>query len=344
MYDRRIRDGGLNTLAASAALRSPWVRYSVAVLSCLVALLIRLGLDGVFPPGFPYVSFFPAVFVTAYFAGLGPAIVCTLLGAGAARYLFMLPVHSFALTGPTGFALLFFICVAGFIAVVIGHMRTVTDRLLREQARTTELNEQHRVMFQELQHRVANNMQFVASLLHLQKRKVRLDPQSVDHALDEASARIELMAKVHRRLYDPSIVNQPIADYFKAMSEDVIAVAGSPNIDCVVEMPAIKLDIERLMLLSLLVTEVITNCVKHAFVDRPGGTIALRLEQVDAAELELTIQDNGRGFPEDFDAGKTAGLGSKILKGLASQLHGKISMSGINGTTTRVRFPAAVPA
>ena len=324
------------------ALRNPLVRYLVALIACAVAVLLRLGLDGVFPPGFPYLSFFPAVIITAYLVGVGPAIVCTLLSAAAARYFFMLPVHGFALTGSTGFALLFFVCVAGFIAAVIGHMQKVTERLLREQARTIELNEQHRIMFQELQHRVANNMQFVASLLHLQKRKLRLDPQTVNQAMDEASARIELMAKVHRRLYDPSIVDQPLADYFRAMTKDVIAVAGSANIDCIVEMPAIKLDIERLMLLSLLVTEVITNCLKHAFVDRVGGTIALRLEQFDQAELELTIKDDGRGFPTDFDASQTAGLGSKILNGLAAQLHGKISTIGTDGTTTRLRFPSTV--
>lgn len=225
---------------------------------------------------------------------------------------------------------------------MIAHMQTVTDRLRLEQARTSELNEQHRVMFQELQHRVANNMQFVASLLHLQKRKIKLDPTSVGSALDEASGRIELMARVHRRLYDPSIVERPIGDYFREVTRDVIAVSGATNIDCIVEMPAIKLDIERLMLLSLLVTEVVTNCVKHAFGDRPAGTIALRLEELQNAELELTIQDDGRGLPNDFDANQTTGLGSKILKGLVSQLHGTISMNSNLGTTTRVRFPAVV--
>lgn len=322
--------------------RWSWLRYAVAVVSCVVALAVRFGLDSVFPPGFPYVSFFPAVIITAYLAGLRPAIFCTLLCAAVARFYFMTPAHSFDLSPSTAFALLFFICVAGFIAAMIAHMQTVTDRLRLEQARTSELNEQHRVMFQELQHRVANNMQFVASLLHLQKRKIKLDPTSVGSALDEASGRIELMARVHRRLYDPSIVERPIGDYFKEVTCDVIAVSGATNIDCIVEMPAIKLDIERLMLLSLLVTEVVTNCVKHAFGDRPAGTIALRLEELQNAELELTIQDDGRGLPNDFDANKTTGLGSKILKGLVAQLHGTISMNSNLGTTTRVRFPAVV--
>ena len=185
-----------------------------------MALGLRHALDPVFPPSFPYISFFPAVIFTAYFVGLLPAVVCIILCAGAARYYFMFPIHSFGLTPSSAFALLFFVAIAGFLAALIDHMQRVTEQLKREQAHTLALNEQHVVMFQELQHRVANNMQFVASLLHLQERKLQLDPSSGARALADAQARVKLMAAVHRRLYDPSIADRPIGDYFKQVVDD----------------------------------------------------------------------------------------------------------------------------
>ena len=319
---------------------NPGLGYGLAVASCLAALAVRHFFDSVFPPGFPYVSFFPAVIVTAYLAGLGPGILSIGLCAAAARYFFMLPERSLGLNSPTALAIGFFLCVASFMVALIVYMQRVTDRLRAEQGRTRQLYEQHRVMFQELQHRVANNMQFVASLLHMQKRKVMIDPSSITGALDEASQRIEMMARIHRRLYDPSIVDQPIEQFFREIGRDLIEAAGAEHVAYIVNMPPIRLDIERLMLLSLLATEVITNCLKHAFEDRTTATIELTLAHLDPAELELTIRDDGRGLPPDYDPKETNGLGTRILQGLAAQLGGKLTLTSGSGTTTRVRFPA----
>jgi two-component sensor histidine kinase len=70
-------------------------------------------------------------------------------------------------------------------------------------------------LFQELQHRVANNLQFVSSLLHLQRQTMGSDPESCTKALDVAQNRLELMARVHRRLYDSRSSRKPLSQYFE---------------------------------------------------------------------------------------------------------------------------------
>lgn len=196
-------------------------------------------------------------------------------------------------------------------------------------------------MFQELQHRVANNMTFVAALLHLQKRKVAVDPASASSALDEAQSRIETMSRIHRRLYDPASLDLPVAQYFQEICSDLLEATGARNIVCVVDMPSITLDIARLTTLSLLVTELVTNSLKHAFADA-GGTITLQLEQLDAAHLVLTVSDNGRGLPAGTELAENKGLGTRIVQSLATQLGGNIkTVTGIGtGAAWRVVFAA----
>lgn len=318
-----------------------YLGYGLAIVSFAAALLLRHELSDILPPGFPYLTFFPAVIVTAFFAGLWPGLLCAVLSGLAAWFFFIPPFDSFGIDTASAITLGFYVFIVTVDISLIHLMHRAADELRREKQVTEALYDQQRTMFQELQHRVANNMAFVAALLHLQRRKVTADPASAGSALDEAQSRIETMSRIHRRLYDPASVDLPVAQYFQEICSDLLQATGARNIVCLVNMPAITLDIARLTTLSLLVTELVTNSLKHAFTDN-GGTITLKLEQLDPAHLALTVSDNGRGLPAGADLANSKGLGTRIVQSLATQLGGEIkavSNPG-SGAAWRVEFAA----
>lgn len=297
--------------------------YGLALTSFVLALVIRFYLQGTLPPGFPYLTFFPAVIVTTFLAGLWPGIVCAVLCGLASLYFFIPPFNSFAMDGASTIAVGFYVFIVTVDIALIHFMHRAADRLEAKTRVTEELYDQQRTMFQELQHRVANNMTFVSALLQLQKRKVTTDPVSASSALDEAQTRIETMSRIHRRLYDPASVDLPVAEYFQEICQDLLKATGARNIVCLVDMPSVRLDIARLTTLSLLVTELVTNSLKHAFAEE-GGTISLKLERLDPARFALTVSDNGRGVPSGVDIAASKGLGTRIIQSLAAQLGGEV--------------------
>ncbi|MDM7957102.1 histidine kinase dimerization/phosphoacceptor domain -containing protein [Blastomonas sp.] len=333
----------MNRFVSAGAVfrRDPILGYGLAIVSFAAALLLRFYFRDTLPPGFPFLTFFPAVIVTAFLAGLRPGLVCALLSGLASWYFFIPPTDSFGLDGASALALGFYIFIVTVDITLIHLMHRAADDLRGEKRVTESLYDQQRTMFQELQHRVANNMAFVSALLHLQKKKVAADPASASSALDEAQSRIETMSRIHRRLYDPASVDLPVAQYFQEICTDLLQATGAKNIVCMVDMPTIRLDIARLTTLSLLVTELVTNSLKHAFADN-GGTITLKLERLDPGHLALTVSDNGRGLPKGESLATNKGLGTRIVQSLATQLGGEIkSVPGTAaGVAWRVVFAA----
>ncbi|WP_409567847.1 sensor histidine kinase [Methylobacterium sp. E-025] len=318
----------------------PWLGEAIAVATFVVACALRSAIDDILPPGFPYLTFFPAVILTTFFCGLRPGITCAVLSGAAAWYLFLPPYHSFALDGSTAVALAFYAFIVGVDIALIHLMHRAGERLRVERSVTASLYDQQRTMFQELQHRVANNMQFVAALLTLQKRKVGNDPAAALAALDEARIRLETISRIHRRLYDPERIDLPVGHYLQELCTDLLDATGARNIVCLVDVPPMQFDLTRLTTLSLLVVEVVTNALKHAFIPDSPGTITIRLERLGPDRMVLTVADDGRGMPQGFDPGTSKSLGYRISQGLASQLGGMLSYGGTTGTVVRVEFPA----
>ena len=328
-------------LQATARLRAhPWLGDAIAVAVAGAALGLRFALDHVLPAGFPYLTFFPAVILTTFFLGLRPGIICAVLGGIASWYFFLTAAHSFAVTGQAALALGFYAFIVTVDIALIHVMHVAGERLSREREVSAALYEQQRTMFQELQHRVANNMQFVAALLHLQKRKVGNDPAAALAALDDARVRLETISRIHRRLYDPTNIDRPIGQYLQELCSDLLDATGAQNIVCLVDVPAIRLDLTRLTTLSLLVIEVVTNALKHAFTPGERGTVSVRLEQLDPGRMSLTISDDGRGIPASFDPSASKSLGFRISQGLAAQLGGTMTYAGGKGTTVTLEFAA----
>lgn len=313
--------------------------YGLAVTLAVAATVIRLVADATLPAGFPYLTFFPAVVITAYVAGMGPGILAGTISFFAAWFFFVPPMYSFALDSGVVAAQGFFLVVVAVDIALIEAMHRAHDRLNRARDEMAGLYDQQRMLFRELQHRVANNLAFIASILHFQKRQIAATPARAAQALEEAQARLTLMGQVHRRLYDPAALERPLREHFEALCKDVIAASDRSDVGCHVEVAVPPLDLTRLIALSLFVSETVTNSLKHAFVDRARGSITLRLVEADQC-LVLEVRDDGCGLPEDFDPATGSGLGTRITHALAEQLRGTIETSAPpdGGALTRLRF------
>ncbi|MDP3321877.1 MAG: sensor histidine kinase, partial [Bosea sp. (in: a-proteobacteria)] len=213
-------------------------------------------------------------------------------------------------------------------------------RLEAEKRVSNALAEQQGTMFEELQHRVANNMAFVASLLNMSRRRLAADPAAAPAILDDARNRIETMARIHRRLHDPNQVDLPIRAYLQDLCADIVETSGLPGVGCVVDVPEMTFDIRRLTTISMLVSEVVTNSLKHAFPGGRAGRLSVSLRRLDDGQAELTIADDGVGLPKiPDDAVPGHGLGNRIVEALAKQLKGSVSRESGAGLVTRIIFP-----
>ena len=318
---------------------NPVLAYGLAIISAAVALYIRFAIDGVMPPGFPYLTFFPAVILTAFLAGLWPGVLCAVL-CGVLAWWFFIPPDGLGITGAGAVTLVFYAFVVGVDITLIEVMRRALAKLRTEQALTAALYEQQRLMFQELQHRVANNMTFVASLLQLKQRGAT--PEAAQ-ALQEAQDRLVTMSQVHRRLYDPTAMEMSIEECLAGLCQDLVHAVGAQGVVWEVRAQKVGIDTPRLVTLSLRVAEVGTNALKHAFRDRPGGRSVVTLDQAPGeANAVLTVRDDGPGFPPaDPAGGGPRSLGFGIMHSLAAQLGGRLEFPQGEGGVVRLSFPSA---
>jgi len=316
----------------------PMIGYAIAIASFLIGLTTRAWFEHLLPPGFPYLTFFPAVIVTTFVAGMRPGLLCALLSGLAAWYFFIPPRGGFGLNAEIALALGLYAFVVAVDILLIHSLQHIASRLIALQARSVELYGAQRTMFQELQHRIANNMMFVSSVLHLQRRRVARDPDQAIDALDQASHRLELLSRIHRRLYDPVSAGRSLEEHLAAICEDLRQATGHQHVRFVYDMVPAQMDLARLVTLSLLVTEIVTNSLKHAFAGRDAGTIRLTLQPEGSTGLRLTIADDGVGWPADFDPRTSTGLGNRIIESLASQLGGSLGFDGRDGAATTLLF------
>ncbi|PWC79537.1 hypothetical protein TSH64_14685 [Azospirillum sp. TSH64] len=327
--------------------RGPVQRYGAALLTFAVALVLRLAADGTLPTGFPYLTFFPAVILTTFMAGRGPGVAVAVLSGLAAWYFFIPPYYSLGLDASVGLALAFYAVIVTVDIALIHGMQVTLARLNEERGRTASLLEAQTTMFHELQHRVANNMQFVSALLALQRRSINQSPEGALAALEEAGKRLDTMARVHRRLHDPRS-GDDFGSHIDGLCRDMLAAAGMSGVTCRVTVQAAPQSPERLLALAMLIVEALTNSLKHAFAGRDGGTVTIELAELpdQPGQLRLLVVDDGVGLPDGFDVQRLPSLGWKIIQSLAAQLSGRLShgpangLAGGTGTRIELHFPA----
>jgi two-component sensor histidine kinase len=229
-------------------------------------------------------------------------------------------------------------------------MRTIRYAMKRSQILQQLQNalRQREVLLQEVHHRVKNNMQTVASLLRLQARAVT-DEQTLK-LFKECQERIEAMALIHEMLYQsPNMHEIAAIGYFHRLTENLLrshrTTADSVNLK--LDIANVLLDLNAAIPCGLIVNELVTNSLQHAFPDQGVGEIFIQLMKnteitsSDAAadSLTLIVSDNGIGLPPGVDIRQVqSSLGLQLVRSLTRQLNSTLDINTNNGTMFRITF------
>ncbi len=184
------------------------------------------------------------------------------------------------------------------------------------------------ILLKEIHHRVKNNLQVVSSLLSLQQRQTK--DSNANIALQEGRNRVKAMALIHQNLYqDHNLVGVNVNEYVTKLVNSLVNTYKLNNKDVLVtiQVEPIKLDVDTIIPLGLIINELISNVLKHAFVNKEKGVITISLRVIDNL-LTLTVEDNGSGLPEDFSVENTQSLGYKLVYSFSQKLEADLSMKG----------------
>jgi len=303
-----------------------------------IAWGLRTVADPLLPPGFPYVTFFPAVIVSSFLFGVRLGSVTAILCGVLAWYFFIAPHHSFALTGATAFALGFYLFVVATDLALVHWMQSANRQLARERELSQSLAVTRELLFRELQHRVSNNLQVAAGLLSMQKK--RLADLDAKAALDEAANRLALVGRISRQLYDPSGAAQPLLPFLGTLCRDVIAASGRDDLTLLLQADdRLLLQPDAAVPTALVVAEAVANAIEHGFAGERSGRIVVTVNSGPSDGLTVTVDDDGHGLPPSFDQADATSLGLQIATSLARGQGGGFALEGGNGTRAVLTLP-----
>lgn len=194
-------------------------------------------------------------------------------------------------------------------------------------------------LLKEVHHRVKNNLQVITSLLRLEAGR-SLQPNVVA-VLAEMQSRVLSMALLHETLYrSDNLALVDLAAYLERLGHQIVrSLAPAAGITLQLDVEPIPLDLDQAVPCGLIVNELMSNALKHAFPNGSRGDIRITARLVDGGPaLRLSVADSGAGLPADFDEARTRSLGLQLVSDLARQLHGTLDISSAHGTTFSLTF------
>lgn len=225
-----------------------------------------------------------------------------------------------------------FVCVASNIS-----RQKETEQRLLASLREKEL------LLKEVHHRVKNNLQVISSLLNLQAQELR-DPQLV-RFFHESQGRVRSLALIHEQLYRSQDLSQiDFAAYVQELVERLAQGMGeiAARIRFQYELQPSQLPLDLAIPCGMMVNELVSNALEHAFPDGRSGTIRIAFRG-DAAGYALTVADDGVGLPEGLLAGKPGTLGLKVVQALTRQIRGQMELPQARGAVFAIHFAAPPP-
>ena len=223
---------------------------------------------------------------------------------------------------------------------IITSFTDITDLKHAEEAVARSLEEKGRLL-RELQHRVKNSLQIITGLIDLEMNLVK--DQTTMEILQHIRNRIRSLANLYDLLYRSEEVREVRLDqYLDQVCRSLIETyaSGRGGIELRMQLSETRIEVRRAIPVGLIVNEILTNALKHAFPDGRCGTIHVGLGR-SGDELILEVGDDGAGLPMDFDPEKSKGLGSKLVLMLVQQLAGSLKLERDKGTVYRITIPAA---
>jgi PAS domain S-box-containing protein len=223
--------------------------------------------------------------------------------------------------------------------MVLSAIVDISDRKHKEDRIQAALKEKE-ILLGEIHHRVKNNLQVIHSLLDLQSSKIQ--DEAALRLLVESQNRIKSMALIHQTLYESKDFAR--VDFRSFLDTLVPTLVSSYSVDAgrislSIKAAEVSLPIDAAIPCGLIVNELISNALKHAFPDGARGLIEVELSREPNEEVVLSVTDNGVGIPADMDLVNATTLGLQLVTLLADQLAAKLTMSRSNPTRFRLQFP-----
>ncbi len=218
-----------------------------------------------------------------------------------------------------------------------GANQDITDQKHAEESLRRLISEKE-ILLKELQHRVKNNMNIIASLLHLGMDKIRDD--DARNIFADAISRINSMSAIYEQLYSSKNLDRiDLNVYIKSLTDSIFRTYNfdSTTGRLITTLDDVKLDLKRLIPLGLILNELITNSLKYAYPGTMNGEIRVSLHKSDDL-LILSVSDDGIGMPDDFNIEDSASMGLMLVSILTRQIDGNLKINSENGTTTSIYF------
>ncbi len=215
----------------------------------------------------------------------------------------------------------------------------ITERVRAEEQIKQSLAEKT-TLLQELYHRTKNNMQVIYSMLAL--RAMYVQDEQLRAVLGDVQDKIHSMALVHQKLYESrNLSSINLKEYIDDLTAYLVQSyqVQHDTISLDLETDNVFVVIDTAIPCGLILSELISNALKHAFPGDRTGRISIRLHQAEDESITLAVSDNGIGVPGDLDFIKSASLGLQTVLGIMKhQLRGEISVATDNGVAWQIRF------
>lgn len=202
-----------------------------------------------------------------------------------------------------------------------------------------KLAEERKVLLSEIHHRVKNNMAIISGMLQLQAFET--DDPKIKEMLYDSQLRIQSMASIHELLYQSNqFTNINFRDYLNKLLLNIKGTVDMElynNIELKLNVDDVFLNINQAIPSALVLNELITNSYKHAFRKGEKGRIEIRVTE-NEGEIEMVVQDNGVGLPDDFETSHSDSLGMTLVNTLVSQLEADFSIQNGHGSRFKIDF------
>ena len=204
----------------------------------------------------------------------------------------------------------------------------------RHEEQLEGLLEHQQALLREVNHRVKNSLQLVASMLRLQLASV--NDKVARRLLGDAKARVMAIARAHERLYKTTdFTHLDVSDFLREVCADL--GDGSLHVE---GLDGIRIETDRAIPLALVVTELVTNSIKYAYPDGDRGPVWVRVAPVSADCLEVSVGDEGVGLPDGFDPEETPSFGMRLIRAFAQRLDATLEFRNRHpGTEAVLRLP-----
>jgi PAS domain S-box-containing protein len=217
-------------------------------------------------------------------------------------------------------------------------VKDITERKKTEHKLKEAVREKS-VMLNEIHHRVKNNLQIIVSLLRIQLRSI--NDEKIREILKISQNRIKSMALIHDSLHrskDLSKIN--FSNYVRNMTTHLFSIYNeeAKHVELDLETGEIYIDISRALPCGLIINELVSNSLKHAFPQRKKGKVSIKIDKNMGKQFTLVVSDNGIGLPEGLDLHSIETLGMQLVRDLVKQLDGTLELDRNNGTTFKVTF------